>query len=486
MKRYLFILLVAVTTFVACKPAAEPKEPKDPVVDYHFGDIEAETTENSATITAVKPYVTIDDVVEVNTTIYLEYWAEGEESLLCKAGGYSESDGMVTFVVESLTPNTSYKAHVAISGQHGIKSSDVVSFKTLEHIPVVEYSCECSVDAMGVLAYVTLDDVSFTLDGVASTIAKVEFKYEQRLSGGDWTTVEVSAEQLANGFRIPAEGEEYLQEKSTYNYIVTLYPEDSTIENHTLKGSFTTIEAQLSSKDLVSPTITTAEDGITLSCVKPTLLIDGVEIPGYAEVIYLFYYANGNSDDLDNGTIEAVCADGTLSASVPFSQFREGEEYEFYCRMDINDTYVMESYPTPYTMPVPEIPTPPAPPVSGDADTSELAGEWKLTEWRGSVPSFDVYLSITQDGVVSLFQRMESRLWETFYSVVGYENGIIAGEYTDGVEWAHAYYVTISGNTMTWTSTTDSSEVSVYTRCTLPDVTNPEIRTFANSGKRFL
>ena len=86
MKRYLYILLIAVTTFVACKPAAEPKEP---VVNYHFGDIEATTTENSATITAVKPYITIDDVVEANTTIYLEYWAEGEESLLCKAGDYS-------------------------------------------------------------------------------------------------------------------------------------------------------------------------------------------------------------------------------------------------------------------------------------------------------------------------------------------------------------------------------------------------------------
>lgn len=483
MKRYLYILLIAVTTFVACKPAAELKEP---IINYHFGDIEATTTENSATITTVKPYITIDDVVEANTTIYLEYWAEGEESLLCKAGEYSESDGMVTFVVESLTPNTSYNAHVAISGQHGIKSSDVVSFKTLEHIPVVEYSCECSVDAMGVLAYVILDDVAIKLDGVESKIAKVEFKYSQSLADSQWTTMEVSAEQLANGFRIPAEGEEYLQEESAYNYTVTLYPEDSTIESYTINGDFTTIKARLSSEDLVSPTITTAEDGITLSCVKPTLLIDGVEIPGYAEVIYLFYYTNGNSDDLDYGTIETVCANGTLSASVPFSQFREGEEYEFYSCMDINDTYVMDSYPTPYTMPLPEIPTPPTPPVTGDADTSALAGDWHLTEWCGSEPGFDVYLSITEDGVVSLYQRIASRLWETFYSTVSYENGVIDGVYTDGVAWAHSYNVAVEGDTMTWTSTTDSREVSVYTRSELPDVTNPEIRTMSVGGKRFL
>ena len=125
-------------------------------------------------------------------------------------------------------------------------------------------------------------------------------------------------------------------------------------------------------------------------------------------------------------------------------------------------------------------------PISGDADTTDIAGEWHLTMWRGSVPSFDVYLSITDDGVVSLFQRMESRLWETFYSVVDYEDGIIAGEYTDGVAWAHSYYVTVEGNTMTWTSTTDANEISVYTRCSLPDITNPEIRVTATAGKRFL
>ena len=146
----------------------------------------------------------------------------------------------------------------------------------------------------------------------------------------------------------------------------------------------------------------------------------------------------------------------------------------------------MDSYPTLYTMPEAEIPTPPTPPVTGDADTSALAGDWHLTQWRGAEPGFDVYLSITEDGVVTLYQRNASRLWETFYSTVGYENGVIDGVYTDGVAWAHSYIVVVAGKTMTWTSTTDNSDVSVYTRCTLPDVTNPEIRTMSESGKRFL
>ena len=154
--------------------------------------------------------------------------------------------------------------------------------------------------------------------------------------------------------------------------------------------------------------------------------------------------------------------------------------------MDVNDAFVMTSGDVPYTMPVTTTPPPPAPPVSGDADTTAIAGEWHLTSWRGAVPSFDVYLNITADGVVSLYQRIESRLWETYHSLVGYEGGIITGEYTDGTAWAASYYVTIAGDTMTWTNTADSAEVSVYTRCTLPDVTNPEIRTTSAVGKRFL
>lgn len=484
MKRYLYILFIAVVALTSCDPflITEPT----PDIGWYFGDINATTTENSATISSVKPYVTIDGEIEANTTISLKYWVEGQESSVQTIDKYNEENGFVTFVVEGLTPDTSYQACVAIAGKYGEEVGGCITFKTQKHIPVAEFSCDCEVDAKGVLAYVTLDNVSFKLDGVESPLAKVEFKYYQMLSGGEKVVVEVSAEQLAEGFRIPAEGEEYLREESAYNYTVTLYPEDSTIESYTINGDFMTIKALLSSEDLVSPTITTAEDGITLSCVKPTLLIDGVEIPGYAEVIYLFYYTNGNSDDLDYGTIETVCADGTLSASVPFSQFREGEEYEFYCRMDIDDTYVMDSLPIQYTMPEAEIPTPPAPPVAGDADTSALAGDWHLTQWRGSEPGFDVYLSITSDGVVSLYQRIASRLWETFFSTVSYENGVIAGIYTDGVAWAHSYNVVVAGDTMTWTSTTDSSEVSVYTRCTLPDVTNPEIRVMSECGKRFL
>nr|MBR2110321.1 hypothetical protein [Alistipes sp.] len=54
-------------------------------------------------------------------------------------------------------------------------------------------------------------------------------------------------------------------------------------------------------------------------------------------------------------------------------------------------------------------------------------------------------------------------------SVVGFENGIISGQYSDGVAWSTSYSVALGDNTMTWIDTTDSTDISVYTRSELPD-----------------
>jgi len=78
-------------------------------------------------------------------------------------------------------------------------------------------------------------------------------------------------------------------------------------------------------------------------------------------------------------------------------------------------------------------------------------------------------MTITEDGVVTLWQKLESREWELFYSNVGYENGIISGVYTDGVAWSASYSVTVSGDAMTWIDTNDATDISVYTRAELPN-----------------
>ena len=132
---------------------------------------------------------------------------------------------------------------------------------------------------------------------------------------------------------------------------------------------------------------------------------------------------------------------------------------------------------------VPKNDTPPAPPVTG-GDTSLIAGTWHLTKWRGEEPSFLIYLDITTEGVVTLWQRMENHAWECFYSSAAITDGIISGTYSDGTTWGASYSVTIDGDNMTWIDTSDSTDISVYTRSELPEnITRTNTTT---SNRRFL
>ena len=457
----------------------------NPDVAWYFSSVEVETTENSATVNAVKPYITIDGVKEEGVDIYLKFWEDGNEEGHIVINDFEDLGDHIIFTINDLAPATHYLGGIVVSGEYGGEISSIFPITTKAHTPIAEYSCECIVEPMGVVAYALLEGVSFTLDGVESPLAKVEFKYALSSSNGEWTTVEIKPEDVEKNFKIPAEGEPYLKEKSAYNYSVTLYPEDTNYESYTIDGKFSTTEARLTSDGEV-PAITATDEAIHISSKAPTLFVDGEVIPDYGTIVYKFYYTNFNGHE---GFIDAVCADGVMSATAELSMFEEGVTYNFRTCMEVNDMILLLSGDAPYTIPVvetPTPPTPPAPPVSGDVDTAALAGDWHLTKWRGAVPSFDVYLSISEDGVVTLWQRLESRLWETFYSTVGFDGSIIAGEYTDGVAWAASYYVAVDGDTMTWTNTADSTEVSVYTRCTLPDFTNPDIRTYAAEGRRFL
>ena len=490
MKRYLIILLAMATSFVACESIITVE--KDPVVTYHFGEAKVATTEISATIETIKPYIALDGIATEDSTICLEYGIDGNPGAMTKIEEYTESNGYVIFDIEGLSANTSYQAYITITGVQGSAQSEAIAFTTEEHIPTAEYSCDVEIEAKGLYADVVLSNVQFTLDAEAQPIESVVVEYRRKYSGsGEWIAVSVDGSTLESGattIRIPADGEEYLEECREYSCRVTIIPEDANYESYSVTKSFETSYAEVVA-DIATPVAVIKGENLLLSVDSVKVCFDGIELDDYYNLRYGFLYREQGDDEImtDSDLIEVEydAANG-MSLSMPLSSFKQGVTYEFYgaviagAKMPISECVLV-------TIPVEEIPTPPAPPVSGDADTTALAGEWHLTEWRGSEPSFDVYLSFTEDGVVSLFQRIDSRLWETFYSVVAYEDGIIAGEYTDGVKWAHAYYVEVNDNTMTWTSTTDSSEVSVYTRCTMPDVTNPDIRVTSKvNNTRFL
>ncbi|MBQ2364246.1 MAG: hypothetical protein II288_01620 [Alistipes sp.] len=99
---------------------------------------------------------------------------------------------------------------------------------------------------------------------------------------------------------------------------------------------------------------------------------------------------------------------------------------------------------------------------------SAISGCWHLTSWRGAEPSFDVYMDIDSSGNVVLYQRIASRNWEVYHSTAELEDSTISGVYSDGVAWSASYGVAASGNTMTWTDTSDPSDISIYTRAELP------------------
>lgn len=121
-----------------------------------------------------------------------------------------------------------------------------------------------------------------------------------------------------------------------------------------------------------------------------------------------------------------------------------------------------------------------------ESDMSAMEGVWHLTEWRGVVPSFDIYLDITAKGDITLWQRMESRAWECFHSSTTYDNGILSGVYTDGVAWGSSYSIAVSRDTMTWVSTLDGNDISVYTRAELPEGLTTTSTRANGCQKRFL
>lgn len=477
MKRYLYILLTAVVALFAT--SCELLFPQ-PVATFTYDGVSVVNIgESNAEIKVYDPRVELDGVHVDGVTVWLSY--EGVDRLEAT----SIEDGVAYFVLANLTPSTEYAVYLNFdAGEHGTKSIEITKFTTKDHVPVCTMECDCTVEPYGLYANVEFAGVAYLVDGEPSDISRLRLEYA-RANSEEWVGCDFISEVIINGVfeqRVPFE-DDILEENRNYKLRLTLYPKSDDYEPISSEVySFKTVEAVWSAEfyDLM---VEADGDNLRLECDMPDFFVDGMVVPDYADLKYQFYY----SDEKGEGdAIDAECADGKMRAEVPLVRFKSGATYSFCCRLDINDANVMDSDDVEFTIPQAQIPAPPTPPITGNADTSDIAGDWHLTQWRGSEPSFDVYLSITDNGVVSLFQRLTTHEWQTFFSAVGYDNGVISGEYTDGVKWGSSYYVEVNGDSMTWTSTTDNSDISVYTRCTLPDVTNKATRASVGSYERFL
>ena len=472
-----------------CKPTPTPA-PK-PVVEYHFGAMSAETTEDSATITVDIPAITIDGVEDKSATFSLGYYEEGMlVSDRTVVEEYSTEGNKAIFSIEALKPDTEYIALLSIQSANAEgKESEPFGFRTKKHTPKCEIAYTAEVDAKGIMATITLSDVCYLVDGEAQEIESVKLEYARKRSELEWTEVDMTDKQSAT---LPEEGGKYLDEKSRYLYRITITPEGDYEPITSAESEFETRYAEVTA-ELSKPVVTIVGDNIEIVVESIEVRFDGIERPDYHYLEHFVYYREAGSESAywENKTAVEL-TNGGISLSLALSSFDEGKEYEFAGAVEAGAEHKVRLSEI-VTIAIPKTeeptpPTPPTPPVGGDADTTALAGTWHLTEWRGTAPSFDVYLSISEDGVVSLYQRLESREWELFYSTVTYADNTLWGTYTDGTAWSASYSVTLDGDKMTWVDTADPTDISVYTRTELPDslptATTEATRT--TTAERFL
>lgn len=114
-----------------------------------------------------------------------------------------------------------------------------------------------------------------------------------------------------------------------------------------------------------------------------------------------------------------------------------------------------------------------------------VTGEWRLVSWS-ALTSAEVYLSFKTDNTFDLYQRVYSPGFRHLAGTYSYASDVISGTYSDGLAWGSAYSVSYAGDgtQMIFTSTSDSGDVAVYEKCTIPEEVisgNLESKSFENS-----
>ena len=479
MKKILYTLFVALLFAVGCDFENIDNKPE---VAFYFGPVTSETTECSATV-EVLAYMTVDGELYTDANIYLEYWKNGEaESAVAVTDSLSGDTQFIhIFTIEDLEPETMYMVKVVIDGgsEYGSKN-ELFTFTTKEkYIPTEEITCSASAMAQGLKATINLTNVAYLVDNEPQQISFVKLEYA-RTGSNAWTAIEAAGSSVKSGkisFSLPKSGDSYLEENTDYTYRVTITPGNSDFKALTTENfSFKTTSAQVTAT-IAKPQLSHSADGITIKVGSISVYRDGVATTEYKTNVY--FRKQGSS------VWAEYAPAANNSVLIPASELQEGTTYE--AKVSIvagSDSQVRESEVATITTPKNETPITPEPPTGGD--TSSIAGVWHLTSWRGATPSFEVYMDITATGGITLYQRIDSLYWEVYQSTAAIANGVISGVYTDNVAWGASYNVAVAGDSMTWTATNDSADVSIYTRSTLPASMPTAPTRAAVSAERFL
>lgn len=478
MKKILYTIFVALLFAVGC----EVENTYTPDVAFYFGKVTTETTESTAAV-MVTAYMTVDEELYSDANVYLEYWKRGDDANVAVATDSADGDSQFIrlFTINDLEPDTQYMVNVVIDGgaEYGSKS-ELFTFATKQkHIPVESITCDASVAAKGLKATVNLSNVAYLVDDEAHQIAFLKLEYS-RAGLDSWRAVEVAGSSIKSGkvsIDIPKSGDSYLAENSDYTYHVTITPSNSDFKAITTEDfSFKTTYAEVTAS-VAKPQLSYSTEGITIKVGAISVSLDGVATTDYTTHIY--FRAQGTN------LWEEYAPSANSGVLIPASVLKDNTTYEAKVSIVAGaQCQVRESQVATITTPKNETPITPEPPVGGD--TASVAGVWHLTSWRGATPSFEVYMDITSTGGVTLYQRIDSLYWDVFQSTAAIANGVISGVYTDNVAWGASYNVLVAGDTMTWTATNDSSDVSIYTRSTLPASMPTAPTRTATTLERFL
>ena len=117
---------------------------------------------------------------------------------------------------------------------------------------------------------------------------------------------------------------------------------------------------------------------------------------------------------------------------------------------------------------------------NGSGDASGLIGQWHIVEWNNETPEFDVYVEF-KEGKFNIYQQVYSLYYEHYTGSYNVNGDIISGTYTNGSNWACGYKFEVADKELTLYSQEDTSIVSVYKKCTIPQEVIDEATTTRSS-----
>lgn len=460
---YLFILLVVLS---ACSREAKETTQPDPVIEIRFGSLSATAGQHQAVIQAQLPVCTLDGTPSSNFTYGLEYRLTAESNWSAALDVTVQGE-QLTYTLTQLQPATSYTCRqwAQVQGEP-VRYGSPIDFSTQEETPPEnEYALSLEIGTVtpyGLYATVELRQLTYLINGQASPIhsSKLEFRAAEQTS---WQSMLLNDWDYQSPYPVEIPQTGTLQEETDYVFrIQAIATAEGAEACYSELHSFTTREATASVVQS-APTVDLSETAVTLS-VQPVEIWLDERYPqtDYQAVLQL---REANTSSWKSYPAD-VSTDG-YTITLQLEALEPDTDYQARGVVTYRSTEYMTDVTT-FTTPQKETPDPP---VGGD--TGLLAGTWHLVEWRTQVPDFEVYICLNETGDLTLWQKMESRIWECFQSVARLDGNIISGTYLDGTPWGASYYFVLEQDKMIWTDTEDPSDISVYERSTLPQELEP-------------